>query len=786
MKSKSYLHIFVINIIFCSYNINTTPVDLVKEFLNTVQERNFDKAKKYIDGNFSDTIIFEIARLWKINPKSFKEKNNYSINLVKSTEVDALISISDEYNNVNITLRKKDEEWKIILKSAAIIDLLRGNTREEDANPEDYVLELGDIQEEQIINKKYSENKKITDEKIKRDNSQKKDEANVFYKSQYTLFDLYTDEPIFPDSKGIYNIYYASNEEKFPRKISITAKELESFGFYKFKNLENCSKWCSEGKLNDIKNNNIVNGISNDNSGFDTLSKVIRYTASELPHKLIKKDENYIYFENLKEISGKREWKDKVYLHKSKTFTGKALVFDIRSFYNKYKYYPTLNDFLISNFKLLDSSRHVLLFNSNKDTLQLSVIYLIKNGKSVGEIAYNTNNGKVGFAKYRETTNSKKFTKYVFFQDGTLKEKRDVTYEIILNYEYEIPNGDFVEYFEDGSIKAIGFLGGNTPGLPFYTKEEYIIHEGKYYLASKTTFPGIYRRGRPNFELDFTKEEYSRGILYRRVKVENEEYIESIEYFSSGKVKSIFYGKAGITKEFNEMGELIAHYDKDKKSLLNHPASSTGIKSSVKNIRNLKPPIQSKSALFKELLGDKCPICLGVGKSNMGMGGATEYHQYCNGKGCKNCNWTGKITVVPTFKCQGCLGGGKLSDFEKVFQTKLQKDLLSKKQLPNDCQIKDKNDNMVRGNSSTYYVTDLKRVINDKDELIGTLDYTFEYNSKVGIPDEIYSSWGEGFGKFIASTSTRSKSVYTRTETLYIIDNRNECYIVGLAIFADK
>ena len=53
---------------------------------------------------------------------------------------------------------------------------------------------------------------------IKRDPSAK-DYANVFYKSKYTLFDLLTDKPIFPNSKGIYNIYYASNEEPTPQNF---------------------------------------------------------------------------------------------------------------------------------------------------------------------------------------------------------------------------------------------------------------------------------------------------------------------------------------------------------------------------------------------------------------------------------------------------------------------------------------------------------------------------------------------------------------------------------------
>jgi hypothetical protein len=664
MKGKKYLLVFVINIILCSYNFKTTPLDLVKEFLSTVQERNFDKAKKYVDGNFSDSIILEMSRLWKINPKSFKDKNNYTFNLIKSTDIDALISVSDEYNNINITLRKKNEEWKIILKSAAIIDLLRGNTREEDASPDDYVLELGDIQEEQIINKNYSGKDKISDKIINRDISQKKDEANVFYKSHYTLFDLYTDEPIFPDSKGIYHIYYASNEEKFPRKISITAKELESFGFYKFKNLENCSKWCSESKQKDTENKKIINSIKLSSSDFDTLSKTIRYTANELPNKLILKDENYTYLEKLKEVSGKVYLKDKVYLYKDKPFTGKALIFDNNSFYKKYKYNATLSDSLISNFKVLDNNKHVLLFNSNKDTLPLSGIFLIKDGKVIGEIVYDTNTGNVGYAKYRETTNSKKFTKYIFFQDGTLKEKSDVTYEMFLNYEHEIRKGDFVEYFEDGSIKAIGFLGGNTPGLAYYTTEEYYKVNGKNELGVRKTYPGIYRRGRPNFEVDFIEELYSKGKLYRRIIWENEINKESHDYFPNGKVYT-WHKEQQLIKEFDSSGTLVKHYDINGKSLMK--TSSSESSSSTPNVYKSDVSSSSKDSefvkAFRETLdfmvnstfnpvkADKCLNCRGTG--------IVKVCTICSKRGrvhCRNCNGTGYDSNFRV--CLNCSGKG--------------------------------------------------------------------------------------------------------------------------------
>lgn len=74
------------------------------------------------------------------------------------------------------------------------------------------------------------------------------DFANVFYKSAYTLFDLLTDEVITPNVSGTYDIWYSSNEDVKAYQKTLTKVQLSSFLFYKFKNKENCQRWC------DLKN----------------------------------------------------------------------------------------------------------------------------------------------------------------------------------------------------------------------------------------------------------------------------------------------------------------------------------------------------------------------------------------------------------------------------------------------------------------------------------------------------------------------------------------------------
>ena len=78
----------------------------------------------------------------------------------------------------------------------------------------------------------------------KRDPDSRKDFANVFYKQQYTLFDLWSDEPVFPDKSGMYNIYYATNENRTPKSYSGTTSQLQGMSVYKFKDYNNCKNWC--------------------------------------------------------------------------------------------------------------------------------------------------------------------------------------------------------------------------------------------------------------------------------------------------------------------------------------------------------------------------------------------------------------------------------------------------------------------------------------------------------------------------------------------------------------
>jgi hypothetical protein len=92
---------------------------------------------------------------------------------------------------------------------------------------------------------------KIVDPKVTRDPDSRKDFANVFWKKSYTLFDLVTDEPIFPiieNGQKIYKIFYSSNEDPNPYYGSFTEEQLERHLFYKFKDIKSCKKFCNSKK----------------------------------------------------------------------------------------------------------------------------------------------------------------------------------------------------------------------------------------------------------------------------------------------------------------------------------------------------------------------------------------------------------------------------------------------------------------------------------------------------------------------------------------------------------
>jgi hypothetical protein len=111
-------------------------------------------------------------------------------------------------------------------------------------------MKISDSTKNKRFKKPKKESKKF-EPQVTRDPDSRKDFANVFWKKSYTLFDLVTDEPIFPiieNGQKIYKIYYSSNEDPNPYSGSFTEEQLERHLFYKFKDLASCQKFCDSKK----------------------------------------------------------------------------------------------------------------------------------------------------------------------------------------------------------------------------------------------------------------------------------------------------------------------------------------------------------------------------------------------------------------------------------------------------------------------------------------------------------------------------------------------------------
>ncbi len=110
-------------------------------------------------------------------------------------------------------------------------------------------VEIGLDDTNKIFSYKELEIRDLLFQKAERD-QREKDVANAFYDPNFTLYDLLTDEPIFPNQEGQFDIWYSSNEDPNPYHIVINKTELQDYRYYKFKTEANCIQWCNNKKSN--------------------------------------------------------------------------------------------------------------------------------------------------------------------------------------------------------------------------------------------------------------------------------------------------------------------------------------------------------------------------------------------------------------------------------------------------------------------------------------------------------------------------------------------------------
>jgi len=288
------------------YNITS---DYTCESLNWINNKIIGKQQLY----FNDKLVYEVD----LTPADLIHEEQFYQNgqlIVRRFYENGSDKYFFEYDNgVNISLvelRKAisvcDQSLKDKNYQVALDCYLKAENKYPEDIQENVHIRKSISQCEQELQKSFSQQQansanQYTGQIFKRNPDGRKDHANVFFKKQYTLFDLHTDEPILPDAKGIYIIYTATNESKVPKQFKGTADELEKVFAYKFKNITNCRDWCSgkaskvpvehttETASSYIQNNNSTNSAENQNDTentnvktrksvyFETESDVIEY-----------------------------------------------------------------------------------------------------------------------------------------------------------------------------------------------------------------------------------------------------------------------------------------------------------------------------------------------------------------------------------------------------------------------------------------------------------------------------------------------------------------------------
>lgn len=150
MKKHILFFILIGSLLGCNSLSNDSPVETMTEFLNSIHQGDFTKSRTFVQGKLSNQSLDELEELWRVNQGSFVQNPNYTITLESEEGNKSLVRVKDEFNDFKFQLVKvKDRfnffrSWKIVMRSAGLIDLVRGNTRMEDANSQDYTIEVGD------------------------------------------------------------------------------------------------------------------------------------------------------------------------------------------------------------------------------------------------------------------------------------------------------------------------------------------------------------------------------------------------------------------------------------------------------------------------------------------------------------------------------------------------------------------------------------------------------------------------------------------------------------------
>lgn len=250
---------------------NITTINECDNYYWTLSNKTYDKSANYkvVKGCHTEKLNLTItpsrknseaasacdSYLWSANGKKYETSGTYT---TTSNCLTQELNLTIEQSKTNVTTQTSTDSftWGVNNKKYEISGT--------------YTEIKGCLTEKLVLKVSYTDGVIPQSVLSNRNPDKRKDFVNVHFDPRYTLFDLWSDEPILPDENGIYHIWLADNETKKPIQFDGSAEKLSKYPTYKFKNLDNCKNWC--GNIPFSNTTNTIANSTNTNSNTKTQS----------------------------------------------------------------------------------------------------------------------------------------------------------------------------------------------------------------------------------------------------------------------------------------------------------------------------------------------------------------------------------------------------------------------------------------------------------------------------------------------------------------------------------
>lgn len=136
---------------------------------------------------------------------------------------------------------------------------------------------------------------------------------DLFYNTSSPLIDYWSGETILPDENGFYNIYYATNNDKTPKKFKGFSEHVAVLNAFKFKNKFTCEYWgkgvvftkanltkANEEALSANNNSQVKSNGQVENKSEQGANELVKKTITQCNYKFSIPVLNWKYIDNRK------------------------------------------------------------------------------------------------------------------------------------------------------------------------------------------------------------------------------------------------------------------------------------------------------------------------------------------------------------------------------------------------------------------------------------------------------------------------------------------------------